>query len=380
MTPNIQRRTFLRRSGVWGAGLLASPALLAACGDDDDAGDDASAGPGPTTPASVDEANEQAEAIVGDVVDFALTSDEWAGDFGFVTLAVHEGVVDGSAVWFIHTDASEQAYAEQAQVVWVPKMATLTGDGLAGRAYTIDDGSGSAPMVLSTQPGRPDYSPAFVLHRVSFTGDPRPLGSEQEVRDAEAAGAVTVENTGIVVNLGVVKWADGEMPVDRVRTDYLGDGQLLEPVDTVERRVTFKLSQCYPGSRYIVLDHSFQGAAENTNTVWSPALGEGPSAADATGRTNVFANGLDGPGPMGAQPSVFDFDAGDAAWSPYWDHWLYQWRDSATPRLLKTQEELFAARDAGELDEIPGVPPTNGEIFTVNCPVPVLAPVTYIAP
>jgi hypothetical protein len=43
---------------------------------------------------------------------------------------------------------------------------------------------------------------------------------------------------------------------------------------------------------------------------------------------------------MGFQPSVFDFDA-------------------------------------GELDEFPGTPDTSGTVFTVNCPVPVLAPPTF---
>jgi hypothetical protein len=40
--------------------------------------------------------------------------------------------------------------------------------------------------------------------------------------------------------------------------------------------------------------------------------------------------------------------------------------------------KVHAARDAGELDEFPGTPDTKGEIFTVNCPVPVLAPNTFV--
>jgi hypothetical protein len=34
-------------------------------------------------------------------------------------------------------------------------------------------------------------------------------------------------------------------------------------------------------------------------------------------------------------------------------------------------------RDAGELTEFPGTPDTKGEVFTVNCPVPVTAPATF---
>jgi hypothetical protein len=82
---------------------------------------------------------------------------------------------------------------------------------------------------------------------------------------------------------------------------------------------------------------------------------------------------------MGFQPSVFDFDAGYAQWSPYWDHFTYAWTDEAAARLLTTESEIHAARDAGDLAEFPGTPDTKGMVFTVNCPVPVLAPPTFSA-
>jgi hypothetical protein len=80
---------------------------------------------------------------------------------------------------------------------------------------------------------------------------------------------------------------------------------------------------------------------------------------------------------MGFQPSAFDVDAGNPAWSPYWDHYAYRWKDEAKAKVLRNQAEIFAARDAGDLEEFPGVPDTKGEVFTVNCPVPVLAPVNF---
>lgn len=88
-------------------------------------------------------------------------------------------------------------------------------------------------------------------------------------------------------------------------------------------------------------------------------------------------NGLEGPGPMGAQPSVFDSDPGDPIWSPYWDHFTYAWKDEARARVLRSERQVFAARDAGQLEEFPGTPDTKGEVFTVNCPVPVTAPATF---
>jgi hypothetical protein len=329
-----------------------------------------------TGPVSVEEATEQATAIVGDVVEFALASDEWEGDFGFVTMRVRAGVIDGNDVYFVRTDTSDEAYADAEGLIWVPKLAGLTGDGLSGAAYVVEDDPEHA-VVFSTEPGRDDYSPAWTLHRVTWTGEPQALGSVDDVTAAAEAGELSVERTTIVINAGIVKWSNGEMAVDTELTGYLGQGQLIGPVDTEAMTATFKLGQCYPGSRYFVLDHSIAPAAEMTSTVASPRLHGGPSEAGATGRTNVFMNGIEGPGPMGFQPSAFDFDAGDPAWSPYWDHYTYAWVDGVEPRVLTSQTEIHAARDAGELDEFPGMPDTQGEVFTVNCPVPVLAPITF---
>jgi hypothetical protein len=116
--------------------------------------------------------------------------------------------------------------------------------------------------------------------------------------------------------------------------------------------------------------------AEGMNVVHSPSLAGSPTV-EATGRTNVFMNGLKGPGPMGFQPSVFDSRAGEAQWSPYWDHMTYAWVDGVRARVLRTEQAVHAARDAGDLEEFPGTPDTGGEVFTVNCPVPVLAPNTF---
>lgn len=359
--------------GVAGVGL---PALLAACGDDDDNGGVVGTG-GDGTTTSGAQAAEEARAIVGDVVDFALTSDEWAGAFGFVTMRIRAGAFDGNDVYFVRTDASEEAFATAEELVYVPKLATLTGDGLSGAAYVVEGSAADQPVVFSSEPGRDDYTPAWTLHRVTWSGTPRVVRSEAEVRDAEGAGDLTVERTDIVFNSGIVKWSNGEMAVDDEKTSYLGSGMLLEPVDTTAMTATFKLGQCYPGSRYFVLDHSVGPMADGTFTSFSPRLHTGPSEAGATGRTNVFMNGIEGPGPMGFQPSAFDFDAGSPGWSPYWDHWAYAWKDGVEPRLLTSQTEIHEARDAGDLDEFPGVPDTNGEIFTVNCPVPILAPATF---
>jgi len=365
----LDRREFFGWTwrGAIGLGVLgAVPSLLAACGRDEPAVTAVGEGAGGAM---------QGEVIVGDVVDHALRSDEWAGPFGFVTFALHHGVFEGDDLYFIRTDTSDQTFAQAEGLVWAPKIAGLAAGGLTGDAYLVE-GAPDQPAVLSSAPGRPDFTPAWRINRVRWKGSQKDLASVGEVQDAESAGDLTVERTEIVLNGAVVSWGSEEMSVDGERVEYLGGGQLLEPPDTAGMRVSFKLHECFPGVRYIVCDTSLEPMAEGMHVVHSPRLADSPSAA-ATGRTNVFMNGLEGPGPMGFQPSVFDSEAGDADWSPFWDHMTYAWGDAVEARVLTTEEEVHAARDAGELEEFPGTPDTKGEVFTVNCPVPVLAANTF---
>lgn len=369
----LGRRDFLTWASRRGAaaGLIASsmPALLAAC-----AREEPEVTPGPGAQPSPTGEGEKARAIVGDALEFDLEPQGWPGPFGFVTFRLRRGSVGGKDVFYVQTDASDQAFATEHKLVFTPKIAGLAKEGLSAGAYLVSGGTPDQPTVFSTEPGRDDYTPAWRVHRVTWRATPRRLSSVAEVEDAASRGEVTVERTNVVLNAGMVKWSTGEMAVDGEKTGYLGQGQLLEPPNTSSMTVKLKLHECFPGVRYIVLDHSMKAAAEMTRTVFSPRLDEGPKAADATGRTNVFLNGLKGPGPMGFQPSVFDSQAGSTEWSPYWDHFMYEWKQGRAPRVLRTEKEVHTARDAGELTEYPGTPDTNGRVFTVNCPVPVLAP------
>lgn len=136
-----------------------------------------------------------------------------------------------------------------------------------------------------------------------------------DVKAAESKGDVSVEQTDVILNAAMVKWSSGGLEVDPDLKMYHG-GQIIEAPDTSTMTVTFKLNECFPGTRCIVTDHSIQPAAEATKTIFAPGLQEGPSKAGATGRTNVFMNGLPGPGPMEFQPSAFDYPVGDAGLEP----------------------------------------------------------------
>ncbi|MCA1671259.1 MAG: hypothetical protein LC799_03315 [Actinobacteria bacterium] len=364
----VDRRRFFRMALGAGAYGVALPSLLAACGRDE---------PAVTAPGGGgQDALPGEQVLVGDVVDYALTSEDWAGAFGFVTFRLQRGAVDGTDVYLVRTDTSEEEFAATEKLVWAPKLGGLAAGRLTGDAFLVSGGTADQAIVLSSEPGRPEYTPAWRVHRATWSGTARPLRSIEDVEAAAQAGDLDVEETDIVLNGAVVKWSDGEMPVDEERTEYLGGGQLLEPIDTEALTAKFKLHECFPGVRYVVFDVSLEPMAEGMNVAHSPGLAGSPTAG-ATGRTNVFMNGLKGPGPMGFQPSVFDSRAGTPEWSPYWDHMTYAWKDGVEPRVLANEDGVHAARDAGELDEFPGTPDTEGAVFTVNCPVPILAPNTF---
>jgi hypothetical protein len=376
----IDRRAFLGLTARRGLGIglagASLPAILAACSSDDPTVSEAAATSSPAATPGAEGASDTGTAIVGDVLDHRLTSSDWQGEFGWVRMRLHEAVADGDEAWFIRTDASDQDYAQREGLVFVPMIAALAND-LAADAYVFTNGADDQPVVLSSLPGRDDYTPAYRLAEVTWNGSPTTLVSARDVRDAIDTGDLTTTDP-VIVNMPVVVWPGGGMPVDGDLQDYLGAGQLIEAPDTAGGSVLFKLHECFPGSRYIVCDVSAPPMADGMHIAPSPGLAGSPGVG-ATGRVNVFMGGVEGPGPMGGQPSVFDSTAGDPAWSPYWDHMTYVWPEGADGRVLGTEELVHEARDTGEIEEFPGTPDTGGEIFTVNCPVPVVAPTTFTA-
>jgi len=320
----------------------------------------------------------EARAIVGDVVEFTLTPEgRWPGPFSSVTLRLHAGFFDGEDAWFIRTDASDQAFAEAEGLVYVPLLRNaLRAEGSFADLYRVAEGVEGQRPVLSTVPGRDDFTPAFRLHDVAFAGEPELLDSVAAVEEAVAAGRATVTPMEIVVNYPLVVWPGGGLAVDPDLTLPLGPGPLIEEPDLDAGTVVFKLHQCYPGSRYIATDTSAAPMAPMMGVVGS-APTQALIGAKATAPIYVFGNGLAGPGPMGFQPSVFNARAGDVVWSPFWEHFTVVWTDPGQARVIESEGEVLAAVEAGELELFNGTPDSHPDGFVVNCPAPVLAPNPY---
>lgn len=315
-----------------------------------------------------------ATILARDVVDFELRGPyKWNG--GGVTMQLHEGRLDGEPIYFVQTDASDEAFANEVGLVFVPVLRlALENEGGVGRVFLFGDDSAAGQVsVLSTGPGRDDFTPLYRVNRVTFSGEPTVLDSAAAVDAALGAGSIEVEETDIVVNYPAVKWPGGELPVDTVVEKPLEGGPLLDAPDVESMTVTFKLHQCYPESRYIVTDTSAVPMAPMMNIQGSPGT-QGLAELGAASTITVFGNGLTGPGAMGFQPGIFREKAGEPSWSPLWDHFTAVWKDESKAVLLRSQAELDERVAAGKIEIFKGTPDTGGQGFVVNCPVPIVAP------
>ena len=371
----LSRRRFMKATAFVG-----SAAALAACtptGGGATSPPRSSAAPPPTPLASVTSPNptpdSAATVLVKDVVEFELHGPyKWNG--GSVTLRLHEGRLDGEPIYYVRTDTSDQEFAAQEGLVHVPLLqVALQKKGAVGRLFLFDGGAEGQTTVLSTGPGRDDFTPLYRVIRATFTGDAVLLESAEAVDAAVAAGRLAVEETEIVVNYPTVKWPAGELPVDTVVEKALEGGPLLGPPDLAIMTATFKLHQCFPESRYIVTDTSAVPMAPMMNIQGSPGT-TGLAELGAASTITVFGNGLNGPGAMGFQPGIFREKAGLPSWSPLWDHLTAVWKDPSKAVLLRSQAELDERVAAGEIDIFKGTPDTGGQGFVVNCPSPIVAP------
>ena len=79
----------------------------------------------------------------------------------------------------------------------------------------------------------------------------------------------------------------------------------------------------------------------------SPALSETPESV--LNQAYGFTNGIPGAGPFGFQLPVVAAKPGDQGFSPLWKLNLVEWNQNATPKELKSAQEIMAAQQNGSL-------------------------------
>jgi len=154
----------------------------------------------------------------------------------------------------------------------------------------------------------------------------------------------------------------GEMAMEATATPEMG-GMAMEMDSgySVDDLAPLAFAYYNGGDVYFVHpEASDPGVAEvltammGTDVITVPSLAEVPE--ELLGAVYVFTNGLDGMGPLGHQPDVFDSVPGVEGYTPLRSVQLVTWQDGVEARELTSVEEILAAETAGEVViEVPGV-------------------------
>ncbi|MCL4270428.1 MAG: hypothetical protein KJZ72_12825 [Anaerolineales bacterium] len=130
---------------------------------------------------------------------------------------------DGKEIYFVHTEASDPGVAEtltnmmESPVILVPSLADVPAESLAN-VYVFTNGiAGDGPFgfqadVFDNPPGSDGYTPLRRLNVVTWTDGSaaRELTHVDDVLAAEAAGELTIEQPGVVINMPFVVWDGGQ--------------------------------------------------------------------------------------------------------------------------------------------------------------------------
>lgn len=148
---------------------------------------------------------------------------------------------------------------------------------------------------------------------------------------------------------------------------YSADAKMQELSDT-NLPVTIPLTMGYVDGNavyYISTEASAKEVADHLTELsgfrvtFAPSLQNTPKESLAD--IYAFTNGIEGSGAFGFQPQVADSQPPDSDYSPLWSVHAVTWNDDSTPRELKSEEDIMAAKNNGELTiEETGV--------IVNCP------------
>jgi len=140
-----------------------------------------------------------------------------------VIMPVGRAYAEGQEIYFMHTEASDPGVAEllsnmmQSPVLLAPSLAD-TPDSALANVYVFTNGIagmgplGFAPDVFDAPPGSDGYTPLRRLNLVTWDepSAARELKSAAEVLAAQAAGEVTIEQPGVVINMPFVVWDGGK--------------------------------------------------------------------------------------------------------------------------------------------------------------------------
>jgi hypothetical protein len=138
-------------------------------------------------------------------------------------LPAGKAFAEGQEIYFVHTEASDAGVAEKltnmmkSPVMLVPSLANVPDESLAN-VYVFTNGvEGSGPFgfqadVFDNPPGTDGYTPLRRLNVITWADGvtAHEITTAADVLAAEAAGELTVEQPGVVINMPFVVWDGGQ--------------------------------------------------------------------------------------------------------------------------------------------------------------------------
>ena len=287
-----------------------------------------------------------------------------------ITLPLVQGFYDGEPVYYINTEASDAGVATMDGTTFAPKLANAIAIGATADLFHVTNFNqpnvlDSVPYPLGPGNTDADYSPLWRIHLVTWNPGvtPEALKSEDAVLAAQAAGKVTVQATGIVVNCPVVATARGQLPSAlEVEIEHDRD-------DDSAGSITLPLIKGFARGKtifYINTDASDASVAATDGTNYVPKLARThASGAEAdlfpfSGNANPAQRTVvdSAPNPVGPKNS-------DPDYSPLWDvvpvAFVNQARQSYP--LVRSESAIHELAARGEMT----VGPEAG--IVVNCPI-----------
>lgn len=146
-----------------------------------------------------------------------------SGGESFAEIPVGKAYVNGEPIFFSHTETSDADVAKvltdmmKSPVLVVPSLAEAS-ENITAPVYVFQNGvAGMGPLkfqadVFPNQPGDEGYTPLRRIVFVKWTDESqaKELKSEAEILQLVDQGALTLEETNIVVNMPFITWKDGK--------------------------------------------------------------------------------------------------------------------------------------------------------------------------
>jgi len=150
-------------------------------------------------------------------------------------IPVVDAYYNGEKIWFIHTDVTDAQLAETLtkmvgyRTIYAPKNAEAVDASKLAKFYVFTNGidhAGEKPWgggpfgfqidIFDSIPGDEGYTALKAPYLVTWGENARPriLKSVAVLQKAEAAGELTIEEAGVVVNTPVVRWPGGRAALE----------------------------------------------------------------------------------------------------------------------------------------------------------------------